>query len=117
MAVDAALANLKMATEETYTTDYWREFLAAAGEVNRKFQCQHCREQNTFPVPNIDGIVKILDRAYGKPAESKTVDVIHHKGRDLAQLTEAELVALANGEAEIVEGEWTEAPPELLPAA
>lgn len=119
---DAALSNLKIAAEEEFTTDKWREILRNVGDVHRSVTCQHCHRTNRVPVPNIDAIVKLLDRAFGKPAESKTVEVIdHRKVTTIYELSEAQLQAIASGDAVIEEGEWTEitSPPELplLPPA
>lgn len=120
---DAVIANLKTASEEEYTTAKWREILQNIGDVHRAVTCRHCHRTNRVPVPNIDAIVKLLDRAFGKPAESKTVELIdHRKVSAIYELSEAELQALVLGDAviDVEEAEWTEGitrPPELPPAA
>ena len=115
---DGVLTNLKTAAEEEFTTAKWREILQNVGDVHRSVTCQHCHRTNRVPVPNIDAIVKLLDRAFGKPAESKTVDVIHRRGAAVDELSQAELLAIWHGEAVVEDAEWSESTlPQLPPAA
>lgn len=116
-----ARANLKQVADEELTTERWRTYLAEVAEVEKKFRCFNCGRPNTVKVVNVDGLVKLLD-ATGKPPEARTVDVYHHDdGRldaaALAELTDAELVAIGSGQT-VQEGDWTElAASELSPPA
>ena len=113
-----ARANLKQVQDETLTTEKWREYLASVVEVEKRFKCSNCGRPNMVVIPNVDALIKLLD-ATGKPPEARRLDVFHHDGDgppDLTQLTDAQVLAIANGQM-VVEGEWKEVgPPELSPA-
>lgn len=109
-----AVTNLDLELDQLLTRDKWREYLLDVLESEKHFKCEHCGRNNKFRLPNVRGLIDLLDRAKGKPAESRTVEVIQ-RGSVLHELSDSALQALARGDAVIEEGEWTELQPLALP--
>lgn len=91
--------------------DDWADLLTP----QRAFQCSYCHKPNQIRVLDVNALDKLLTQFYGKPAEPERlvrVDVTHRQLRDLS---DDELAAIASGQATIDGEAWGD--DELPPAA
>ncbi len=77
-----------------------------------ELKCSKCRQTSIFRVEVLDAarsakaLEGLLDQAHGKPAETKTVNLVARTAQELEAMSDAELLELAGAET----AEWEALP-------
>jgi hypothetical protein len=70
---DVVRERLKVAGEETITTERLKDALELALDSSKRYMCEHCRRPNRVPMPDFSAIEKILNQMYGPLAAPEQV--------------------------------------------
>lgn len=85
----------------SFTEDEWKALITPF----RAFRCQHCKKANQVRVLDVKSLAELLDQGLGKPTET-TVHRVEVSGKVALELQSDEaLLALAEGRANIVDGQ------------